>query len=941
MSPSGGRPRDTRSTKKPARAPSRPAPRKPDRPARPARPAARRAAAGSGKPAPAARQLRPPAARPREREALYRALFDDASDGVFIISGERDYRFIDANARGCEMLGCTREALLHLGILDFIPPEDLAAAPPDLDPLREGRPRHRQRRLLRRDGTTFEAEIGSRILPDGRALAILRDVTERGRNEQALRENEARYRAVVEQASDGITITGPDWRFLDVNQRFCELVGYSREELLRMTVPEIAVRENLEHQPLRVEDLTRGSAILTERLVRRKDGSIVAMEISARSLGDGTVVSVARDITERRQAEQALRESEERFRRVFESDMMGMVFGLHGGAVVDANDYFLRLLGYTRNDQLAGRLRWNAIVPPEAAPLREKIVREAHESVSSKPVELELIRKDGSRVPVLCGAAFIGQRRDFGVGFALDLTELRRTERLLAESERYLDRAQQLAHVGTWDADLTTMIATYSSEMLRIYGMPPDPPSVAYEAFLASVHPEDRPDVERHIRHALEHPGEHRFEHRVMRPDGTVRVVEATSESLLDASGRPARIIGSVQDVTERRFLELQLREAQKLEAIGRLAGGVAHDFNNLLTVILGFTETLLDGLPPTDAHRGSAEQIRAAGRRAADLTQQLLAFGRRQVFRMQVFDLNAVLAEMLEILQRLVGEQVEIEIVPGAGRSLVKADRGQIEQVVLNLALNARDAMPGGGRLGIATSNPAPSAGEGAEAAAGWVQLAVSDTGSGMSPQVQAHIFEPFFTTKEVGQGTGLGLATVYGIVTQTGGRIEVESVPGAGTTFRVSLPCVAEESGPAASAPDQAQPESAGDETVLLVEDESAVRGLVAEVLRRRGYRVIEAAGGDEAIDVAHRHPGRIHLLVTDLAMPGMNGRELARFLTQVRPGLRVVFISGYSDQRVEPRSLQGGPVAFLQKPFPPGAIARVVRGVLDAPDPIRPES
>ena len=773
-----------------------------------------------------------------------------------------------------------------------------------------------------------------------RVVASGIDVTDlRGASEQ-LQESEDRYRAVVEQASEGITLTDPQWRFLDANPCACEMFGYRREELVRMSVRDIGVPEDLSTHALHDRELRQRRTILTERPMRRKDGTIFTAEISARGLPDGSVVSVVRDITERRRIERALRQSEERFRRVFESDMMGMVFGMLGDGVAEANDYFLRLVGYTRNDLLAGRLRANLLMPPESAPLTEEAVRQAHATGISQPFETEFIRKDGTRVPVLTGAAFIGEAHDFAVGFALDLTELRRAEQRLAESERYLERAQELAHVGTWDVDLATMTATFSDEMLRICGRPADRPMVTFAEFTASLHPDDRPEVERAIQRAARNPGEHKFEHRVVRPDGSVRMVEATIETIADDSGASRRLIGSVQDITERRFLELQLHEAQKLESIGRLAGGVAHDFNNLLTVILGFTETLLDGLPAGDERRATAEQIRTAGRRAAGLTQQLLAFGRRQVFRMQAFDLNAVLAEMRDILQRLVGEQIEIAISPGARRSLVKADRGQIEQVVLNLALNARDAMPAGGRLDIVTADPAPVAAEEAGAAGRWLQLAVSDTGTGMSPEVQAHIFEPFFTTKEVGQGTGLGLATVYGIVSQTGGHIEVNSAPGEGTTFRVFLPCAAEEAGREEAAPAPAPSEPHGEETVLLVEDEGAVRGLVAEVLRRRGYRVIEAAEGDEAIDTAHGHAGVIHLLVTDLAMPGMNGRELARFLTHERPGLRVVFISGYSDQRVEPRGGQGVPEAFLQKPFTPVALARLVRQVLEAPAPDRSE-
>ncbi len=720
------------------------------------------------------------------------------------------------------------------------------------------------------------------------------------RDEAGLRASEERCRALVEQAADGIVVADGDFRILEVNPAFCTMMGYPRDALLQGSACDFFASEDLAARPLTIEPLMGGAALLTCRRLRRRDGTIFVAECSSKRLVDGRILVILRDITEQKRAEEALRESEERFRRVFESEMMGMVFGLRGGPVAKANDYFLRLVGYTRDDLLAGRLRWDAIVPPEFAHLTEEAVRQARVAGTSKPFETEFIRKDGTRVPALCGTTFIGSARGLGGGFVLDLTGLRRTEQRLAESERYLERAQVLAHVGTWDADLATMTATFSDEMLRIFGRPPGGPAVTYSEFIAAIHPDDRPAVEQTIRQAITRPGEQKFEHRLVRPDGTVRIVEATSESVWDASGRPARIIGSAQDITERRFLELQLREAQKLEAIGRLAGGVAHDFNNLLTVILGFTETLLEGLPAGDTRRASAEQIRAAGRRAARLTQQLLAFGRRQVLRTQVFDLNVVLAEMRDILERLIGGEIEIVISPDARPCLVEADRGQLEQVILNLVLNARDAMPAGGRLGIATRRVEPSTGE---QRASWLELAVSDTGTGMSPEVQAQIFEPFFTTKEVGQGTGLGLATVHGIVTQTGGHIEVSSALGKGTTFRVFLPCTEQEADPVEAAP--AESGSDGVETVLLVEDESAVRALMARVLRRRGYRVIEVADGDEAIEASDRHSGVVHLLVTDLVMPGMNGRELARFLVHVRPGLQGALRVGL--QRPEGRAAE----------------------------------
>jgi two-component system cell cycle sensor histidine kinase/response regulator CckA len=868
----------------------------------------------------------------RASEAKCRAVIEQASDGITLTDPE--WRFLDANPRACEMFGYSREELARMSVRDIGVPEDLSTHALHDEELRRGGTILTERSVRRKDGTIFAAEISARGLPNGSVVSVVRDITERRRIEEALRESEARYRALFEHATDSIVLTDGDLQILDANPRACEMLGYTRDELLRMSARDLPVPEDVAAHPLEIERWNRAQSALTRRALRRKDGSAFIAETHASRLPDDRVLAVFHDVTEQERADQALRESEERFRRVFESDMMGMLFGLHGGAVTGANDYFLRLLDFTRDDLLAGRVRWNVVSPPEFAHVIEEAVRQAHETGTSKPFETEFVRRDGTRVPVLCGAAFVGEARDFGVAFALDLTELRRAEQRLAESERYLERAQELAQVGTWDADLTTMIATFSDEMLRIYGRPPGGHAVRYAEFIASVHPDDRPAVERSIRRTIEHPGEQRFEHRLIRPDGTVRMVESTSESVPDASGRSARIIGSVQDITERRFLELQLREAQRLESIGRLAGGVAHDFNNLLTVILGFTETLLEGLSAGDERRASAEQIRAAGRRAADLTQQLLAFGRRQVLRMKVFDLNAVLLEMRDILQRLAGGQIEVVLSPGARQCLVKADRGQIEQVILNLVLNARDAMPAGGRLEIVTGDMAPAVGEQAGPAGRWLQLAVSDTGTGMSPELQAHIFEPFFTTKEVGQGTGLGLATVHGIVTQMGGRIEVNSAPGEGTTFRVLLPCAAANADREEAAPTPVLAESRGEETVLLVEDESAVRGFIAEALRSRGYRVIEAADGDQAIDAAHGHGGVIHLLLTDLVMPGMTGRELARFMAHERPGLRVLFISGYSDERTESRDSEGGPEAFLQKPFTPVVLARQVRQVLDAP-------
>jgi two-component system cell cycle sensor histidine kinase/response regulator CckA len=378
-----------------------------------------------------------------------------------------------------------------------------------------------------------------------------------------------------------------------------------------------------------------------------------------------------------------------------------------------------------------------------------------------------------------------------------------------------------------------------------------------------------------------------------------------------------------------------QLEQAQKMDAIGRLAGGVAHDFNNLLTVILGRTDILLQPLPPEDPMRRGIELIRRTAGRAADLTRQLLAFSRKQVLEAVVLDLNAVSADMKDMLARLIGEDIALVTAPTPGLGRVKADRGQIEQVVMNLAVNARDAMPRGGHLILETENvdldaeyvrrhmgarPGPH-----------VMLSVSDSGVGIPRDILPHIFEPFFTTKEQGKGTGLGLATVYGIVKQSGGYIEVDSEPDRGTTFRIYLPRVAA-SAPALERSSRPPAAADGTETVLLVEDEEGVRELARDILRASGYTVIEARNGSEALLLSERHPGPLDLLLTDVVMPRMSGRELAERLAQVRPAMSVLYMSGYTDDAVIRHGVLGADTAFLQKPFTPATLVQRVRETLD---------
>jgi two-component system cell cycle sensor histidine kinase/response regulator CckA len=462
-----------------------------------------------------------------------------------------------------------------------------------------------------------------------------------------------------------------------------------------------------------------------------------------------------------------------------------------------------------------------------------------------------------------------------------------------------------------------------------------EPKQILGKSIFDFIHPEDREPVGFRVAETLRNPGlpvEHeiRFKHA----DGTYRIMEGVGVNRLSDPSVGA-IVVNARDITERRRLEEQLRQAQKMEAVGQLAGGVAHDFNNLLTAILGYASLMLDDIPEEDPLRQDLIEIQSAGERAASLTRQLLAFSRRQMLQPQVVDINTLVQQLEKLLRRLISEDVELVTALAADLLPVRVDPASVEQILVNLAVNARDAMPVGGRLTIETSNV-----ELDESAAfmhtamppgQYVMLSVGDTGQGMDEATRLRVFEPFFTTKEQGKGSGLGLATVYGMVKQSGGFIWVYSEPSHGTVFKVYLPPAESRTTTHAVEFDRRSEMKPGWETVLLVEDEDAVRALAREVLRRHGYVVLEARHGVDAMRVAERHTDDIHLLVTDVVMPHMSGREAAERLTTVRPKLKVLFMSGYSDHALMHRDLTPG-VAFLQKPFTPEVFARKVRQVLD---------
>jgi len=511
----------------------------------------------------------------------------------------------------------------------------------------------------------------------------------------------------------------------------------------------------------------------------------------------------------------------------------------------------------------------------------------------------------------------------------------RKAEARLRASEDGLEKAQRVAHIGSWDHDLVRGQLWWSSESYRIFGYDTERPPVSLEFFLERVHPEDRDAVLRASSEARGQGKAYAVDHRILRPDGTVRLVQQQAEVITGRDGKAVRMVGTTRDITDLRSLEEQLRHSQRLEAVGRLAGGIAHDFNNLLTAINGYCDLILEDLSAQEPLRADLLEIRRAGDRAATLTRQLLAFSRKQVLKPRVINLNTIVAGMDNMLRRLIGEDIELVTHLQSDLGLVKADPGQLEQVVLNLAVNARDAMPAGGKLTIETANALLDEEYALKhrsiVPGTYTLLAVSDTGCGMDAETQAHLFEPFFTTKDRSKGTGLGLSMVYGIVKQSGGSIWVYSEPDRGSTFKVYLPALSD-----TSAPEDTQEASGelakGFETVLLVEDERAVRSFTRLVLQRNGYQVLEAADGEEALSVARRHAGEIHLLVTDMVMPGMGGRQVAEALETQHPTIRVLYVSGYTENTLAQRGALGTELPFLQKPFTMEVLLRKVRHVLD---------
>jgi nitrogen fixation negative regulator NifL len=743
-------------------------------------------------------------------------------------------------------------------------------------------------------------------------------------------------RELIERAPIGIYRTTRAGRFVYANAAFARILGYgSVEELMALDVSTQIYFEAADRERVLEEFRRSGELNASEVRLRRKDGSPLWVRfdmrlVSGEAPGAPEMEGFVHDISESKQAEEELR----KLSRAVEHSPASVVITDLKGNIEYVNPMFTRITGYSREEVIGQnpRVLKSGESPPEAyAALWDAIThgRDWHGEFHNKRKDGTLFWEFASISPVVDAE---GRTTHF-VAIKEDITARKEAEAAVVKSELYYRSLIEHA------LDLTAVVAPdgavlfVSPSVERLLGiLPADAQRLnVFEL----IHGDDAPRVQASIANVLSRsvPFE-QVEFRARHADGTWRTLSAIGKPLPPETGIEGLIINA-RDLSERQELESQLRQSQKMEAVGRLAGGVAHDFNNLLTAILGYTELLLQDVGPDDPKTAELNEILAAAQRAAALTRQLLTFSRRQVEQIEVVDVAAAVRGMEQMLRRVIGEDVAFTCVVPVDLGRVRADRSQIEQVLLNLVVNARDAMPRGGTLRVEAANvtrAGASRGAGDASHGGsWVVLTIADDGVGMSDETLRHIFEPFFTTKPKGKGTGLGLATVYSIVHQAGGFTEVASEPGEGTTFRVFLPRT-EESSPEARRRSGVHPGTLarGTETILLVEDEKLVRNLAAEVLRGRGYTVLAAASGPEALALAEANAAAVRLVVTDVMMPGMSGPEMAGQLAARGLVFPVLFMSGYAESDSGALLPKGAPL--LQKPFSPDALARRVRAFLD---------
>lgn len=663
-------------------------------------------------------------------------------------------------------------------------------------------------------------------------------------------------------------------------------------------------------------------AIIQRRAIRRAR--------SARRKVESRTERLEEELAEYRRAAEESLQQEERYRTPLEQTHDYTIFLLdRTGRPTSWNSSVRRVLGYERSEFL--RLSVSALYPGEdrEAGVPERDLAEAAE-LGRAAADRWVLRKDGSRIWASMSVSSVHDRHKRVLGFSLRLRDLTRSKHIEHQLHRHreaLELALEAAGLGTWEHDLTTGELRCDARANALFGLPHDA-SPTHAAWLETVHPDDQESAREQWQRAVHDRSRLSAEFRVIWPDGSNHWIMAVGQCTCEpGTGEPLHLAGIVLDLTERRHAEAQFQETLRLEAVGRLAGGIAHDLNNMLAAILGFSEFLDRSLEPDDPRRADAKQISRAAERSAGLTRQLLAFARRELIQPQNLDINAVVRHTRAMLASILSENVELVLQLAPDPTVVLADARQIEQTLMNLVLNARDAMPRGGRLTVETKTVRLDA-----PAGNFAMLAVTDTGHGMDAATLQRMWEPFFTTKPPGQGTGLGLSSVYGAVRQSGGFVWADSEPGRGTTVQVYWPEVGLEPEPVVET-GNVPTVRGGSETVLVVEDEELVRAPVVRALRGHGYRCLEARDGIEALRLLEQDRLHVDLVVTDVVMPGMSGGGLGDRLALLRPDLPVLYTSAYVDEDIIGRGLLEEGRPFLQKPCTPRDLARKVREVLDA--------
>jgi len=877
-------------------------------------------------------------------ERLFSSAFEYAPIGMTIAG--LDGAFLKVNRALCDLTGFAEPELLLRKWGDITHPDDHQKELDHFNEIVSGAAHTHQSevRFNHKDGHDLWGVRSLSIIRDhsGHALHVLlqiEDVSQRRKAELALRESEERFRTMFVHSGSGMALVNMNGRPLKCNPALQAILGYSDEELCAMSFTQFTHPDDATSDWNLYQDMVAGrrTGYELEKRYITKDGCTIWGQLTVTLVRDDAgapmyAVGMVQDITVRKKVEDALKERERRFATIFRESpvALGVAEG-STGKLMAVNPEFLRLYGATSADQVLGKATtelglWTA----EAR--NETLVKPLLASQPVRGAVATLRRLNGeTRAIEFWASSYDIDGKQHLLVSNIDVTDRQRAEKELREREQQFRQLFEGVRDVVFSLTPNGEITTLNPAFERITGL--RTADWIGKPFIDLIHPDDRNRAATELQESLDgHPRD--TQPLRIRASKGYRLGEINTALRIE-NGRPVSVLGIGRDVSERVDLENQLRQAQKMQAVGRLAGGVAHDFNNLLTIINGYSEILMKGMTSDNPIKADLQEILNAGKRAAGLTRQLLIFSRKQVIQPVLLNLNSTLSGLEKMLVRLVGEDINLSFVPTQSLRSIVADPGQIEQAVVNLVVNARDAMPLGGRITIKTANVTLDGGETNRqdntGQSSHVMIAVSDTGTGMSEDVKAHLFEPFFTTKAEGKGTGLGLSTVNGIVKQCGGKIKVSSELGKGTTFEIYLQ--QSDSGVAAVAVPEAEPEGArGKETVLVAEDQESVRRLAQKILEASGYSVLLAKDGTEALRICEDYEGEIRLLLTDVVMRSMTGGELARVVARIRPETSILFMSGYTERGMDAQGLLHEETLFIQKPFSADDLRRKVREVLD---------